>query len=224
MSKNYVVFSDVDETIIKFKSMLKFMDYFLFESEYSSKPAAEKKREEYIEIKRLVKTHEHTREVLNRRFYAMFSGIRQAELQDAAKIWLEDIFERGDLFIEKTLSEQKQHKDQGAEIVLVSGSFKDILGPIMKYMHADYLLCSDLQVKDGVYTGTLLQQVIGEGKWQVISKHIEGKGINLEDCFAYGDHESDLCFMEKVGNPVVVGKSESMQKLAHERNWKLIPA
>lgn len=224
MSANYIVFSDVDETIIKFKSMLTFMDYFLFESPYGQRAEAQEKKSEYLEIKRLVKEPSSSREILNRRFYAMFEGIQQSELQANARNWLEQVLASGDLFIDGTIQEQREHKKNGAELVLVSGSFKDILGPIVEYTGADYLLCSDLEVKEGRYTGNLLQQVIGEGKWQVISRHIEGREINLTQCYAYGDHESDLCFMEKVGNPVVVGRSDSMQKLAKERNWRFIPA
>ncbi|MDE8603479.1 HAD family hydrolase [Marinomonas sp. RSW2] len=224
MTQNYIVFSDVDETIIKFKSMLKFMDFFLFESDYTVHEDAQPKKEEYLEIKRLVKDPNQKREVLNKRFYEMFEGIKQTDLQKSAKAWLERILEQGNLFVEGTVKEHKAHKENGAELVLVSGSFKDILAPIVEYTNADYLLCSDLEVVDGKYTGNLLQQVIGEGKWQVISQHIEGKDINLSECYAYGDHESDLCFMEKVGNPVVVGHSESMKKLAKDRKWKFIPA
>lgn len=223
MSKNYIVFSDVDETLIKFKSMITFMDYFLYSTPYAKEPAAEAKRVEFEAIKR-ENTPSADRTALNRRFYAMFAGIRQTELQGAARTWLESVMASGDLFVPSALDEQRAHKAQGAELVLVSGSFQDILGPIRSYVNADVLLCSELEVVDGVYTGVLLQQVIGDGKWDVISRYIDGRGIELDKCFAYGDHVSDVCFMEKVGNPVVVGSEPRMVALAKQRSWRVLAA
>jgi HAD superfamily hydrolase (TIGR01490 family) len=223
MSKSYIVFSDVDETLIKFKSMITFMDYFLFQTAYAQRPEAEAKRLEFAAIKR-ENTPSADRAALNRRFYAMFAGIRQDELQSAAKIWLADVMASGELFVPSALHEQRAHQARGAELVLVSGSFQDILGPIRSYVNADVLLCSELEVVDGVYTGVLLQQVIGDGKWDVISRYIDGRGIELDKCFAYGDHVSDVCFMEKVGNPVVVGNEPRMVALAKQRSWRVLAA
>lgn len=223
MSKNYIVFSDVDETLIKFKSMITFMDYFLYRTSYAGQPAAEAKRVEFEAIKR-ENTPSADRTALNRRFYAMFAGIRQSELQSAARTWLAEVMANGDLFVPSALDEQRAHKAKGAELVLVSGSFQDILGPIRSYVNADVLLCSELEVVDGVYTGVLLQQVIGDGKWDVISRYIDGRGIELDKCFAYGDHVSDVCFMEKVGNPVVVGSEPRMVALAQQRSWRVLSA
>ncbi|RKH12988.1 HAD-IB family hydrolase [Corallococcus sp. CA053C] len=223
MSKNYIVFSDIDETLIRFKSMITFMDYFLYKTPYASRPEADQKRKEFQAINE-ANTPTADRAALNKRFYEMFAGISQAELQAAAKVWLQEVMDRGDLFVSSAYSEQKEHKSRGAELVLVSGSFKDILGPICSYVGADRLLCSELEVKDGLYTGTLLQQVIGDGKWEVISRYIAGKGIQLDACYAYGDHVSDICFMEKVGNPVVVGDSPAMLKVARERSWRVLSA
>ena len=221
MSNKYIVFSDVDETLIRFKSMITFMDYFLYKTPYAKRPEAEEKRKEFQAINE-ANTPTADRTALNKRFYEMFAGINQAELQEAARTWLKDVLAAGNLFISSAYTEQVEHKKKGAELVLVSGSFADILGPVVNMVGADRLICSELEVKDGVYTGVLLQQVIGDGKWTAIQRYIDGKGIELKSCYAYGDHVSDLCFMEKVGNPVVVGDAPAMLKVARERNWRVL--
>lgn len=224
MSKDYVVFTDVDETLIKFKSMITFMDYFLGESEYAASPAASEKREELAAIK-LANTPTADRAALNRRFYAMFAGISQTQLRREAKVWLGAILDRGELYVESTYEEQMDHKQRGAALVLVSGSFADILDPVREHVKADQMLCSELEVVGGVYTGVLLQQVIGDGKWDVIRRYLDGRDqVDLERCYAYGDHVSDVCFMEKVGNPVVVGDSPAMIELARTRQWRVLAA
>ncbi|MDC0708031.1 HAD-IB family hydrolase [Stigmatella sp. ncwal1] len=221
MSNKYIVFSDVDETLIRFKSMITFMDYFLYKTPYAATPGAEEKRTEFQAINE-ANTPTADRVALNRRFYAMFAGISQAELRERARTWMKDILARGELFVRSAYSEQQEHRKRGAELVLVSGSFEDILNPICEHVGADRLICSELEVKDGVYTGKLLQQVIGDGKWDAISRYIDGRGITLASCFAYGDHVSDLCFMEKVGNPVVVGDSPGMLEVARKRQWRVL--
>lgn len=223
MKDKYIVFSDVDETLIRFKSMITFMDYFLYETRYAATSGAEEKRKEFQAINE-ANTPTADRVALNRRFYEMFAGISQAELRESARTWMKDVMARGDLFVHAAYSEQQEHRKRGAELVLVSGSFHDILGPIYEYVGADRLICSELEVEDGVYTGTLLQQVIGDSKWDAISRYIDGRGIELDACFAYGDHVSDLCFMEKVGHPVVVGDSPGMLEVARKRNWRVLAA
>ncbi|MFZ5895438.1 MAG: HAD family hydrolase [Myxococcota bacterium] len=223
MKDSYIVFSDVDETLIRFKSMMTFMDYFLYETAFARAPSAADKRTEFEAIK-AANTSSADRVALNRRFYEMFAGIAQAELQSAANTWLSQIMARGDLFVPSAFEEQRQHKARGAELVLVSGSFRDILAPISAHVGADHLLCSEIEVKDGVYTGRLLQQVIGDGKWEVIAKHLSGRSVDLKACYAYGDHVSDICFMEKFGNPIVVGAEPRMMEIAKKRQWRVIAA
>jgi HAD superfamily hydrolase (TIGR01490 family) len=114
------------------------------------------------------------------------------------------------------------HKEHGAKIVLVSGSFKEILNPIMSYVKADHLMCSELELQGDFYTGCLLKQVIGEGKWQAIREYVRDKNVDLSACYAYGDHKSDLCFMSRVGHPVLVGNSEEMMSIALKNGWAII--
>jgi HAD superfamily hydrolase (TIGR01490 family) len=218
------VFSDVDETLIRFKSMLSFMSEFLFDSHYDDIDEYLAKRIEFNSIVELLKNPTISREELNRRFYGIFKGISQVILQKSAFEWIHSHINNNTLFIENTLAAYKEHQKNGAKIVLVSGSFRELLEPIQLYVNAEHLICSELELKNGVYTGQLLTQVIGEGKWAGISSYIHGKNIELSSCYAYGDHQSDICFMEKVGHPVLVGGSTDMKQIAQQRNWQLIPA
>jgi HAD superfamily hydrolase (TIGR01490 family) len=219
---NYYVFSDVDETLIKFKSMLTFMQYFLFESEYAQRNACHDKQNEFSQISLLAKNPKNNREILNRRFYQLFNGISTLELRQNANAWIEEKIRNDDLFVDGMFEEYQIHKRNGAQIVLVSGSFEDILSPIKEYVKADKLICSELEVVNEVYTGVLLKQVIGPGKWLGISDYLEGKSVDLSACYAYGDHESDLCFMEKVGYPILVGGAEDFRKFAQSKNWRIM--
>ena len=221
---SYYVFSDVDETLIKFKSMLSFMSEFLFDSAYADQDDILNKRTEFNTIAELAKDSRNSREDLNRRFYGIFKGISQKTLERSAFAWIHSKIDSGDLFIKSTLTAYQEHQRNGAKLVLISGSFEEVLAPIKSYVKADHLICSELEIKDGFYTGCLLKQVIGEGKWNGILDYIGEENIDWSSCYAYGDHQSDICFMEKVGHPILVGGSLDMKKIAQQKNWELLPA
>jgi len=221
--ERYIVFADVDETLIRPKSMIAFMNHFLERPPFAARPAAAGMRKEFLAM-RAAHTPSADRAVLNRLYYAILRGVSHDDLERAARAWIFDALMGGDLFIPSTYDELMQHKKSGAELVLVSGSFAAILSPIRAQIAADALLCTELEVIDGVHTGRVLQQVIGDGKWEVIRRYLNGRtDVRMEDCYAYGDHVSDICFMEKVGHQVVVGDSTDMLEIARQRNWRVLP-
>lgn len=219
---SYFVFSDVDETLIKFKSTLVFMSEFLFSSDYAKKNDFSDKQREFDTIVKLNKDSRNSREILNRRFYSIFEGVPQSVLQKFSYHWIQSKIDNEDLFIDETLKAHQEHQKKGAKLILISGSFPEVLKPIQEYVKAEHLICSELEVKDGIYTGRLLKQVIGEEKWNSILDYISGRNIELSSCYAYGDHESDVCFMEKVGYPVLVGGRHDMKEYARKNNWAMI--
>jgi phosphoserine phosphatase len=138
-------------------------------------------------------------------------------------VWLSQAMGRADFFIESTRAELAIHRAEGAEIVLVSGSFYEILAPICAHLETDALLCTELEMVGDVCTGSITRQIIGDGKWDAIRLYLDARAdTNLEDCYGYGDHVSDVIFMEKVGHPVVVGDSAAMLEIARQRNWRVI--
>lgn len=219
---SYYVFSDVDETLIRVKSMIAFMDAFLCNSSFINDRFFFDKQIKLKTIVQLAKNKSTNRQDLNRDFYYLFEGISKTILECEALCWVYTMIKNNDFFIEKVLDELREHQAREAKIVLVSGSFKEILTPIMSHIKADYLICSELELKNGFYTGRLLKQVIGKGKWQAIQEYIYDKNVDLSACYAYGDHKSDLCFMNKVGYPVLVGDSEEMVPIAKEKGWTII--
>jgi phosphoserine phosphatase len=76
------------------------------------------------------------------------------------------------------------------------------------------VLCARPEVRDGVLTGGLLGgPMIGEGKRAavraVLRAHPEAAA---RDCYAYGDHISDLPMLAEVGHPVVVGADPELAR------------
>ncbi|CDG17356.1 protein of unknown function [Xenorhabdus doucetiae] len=69
--------------------------------------------------------------------------------------------------------------------------------------------------------------MIGKNKKDAVLAFIRDKsGIKPEECYAYGDHISDIGMLEVVGHPTIVDHnkddSDPFVKLAKERNWNII--
>ncbi len=96
---------------------------------------------------------------------------------------------------------------QGAELALVSGSFAAVLDPLAEECGAGHILCTRPVVVDGVLTGEVDgAPVIGEGKRRAVRALLaRHPHVDPADCHAYGDHVSDLPMLLEVGHPTVVG-------------------
>ncbi len=220
--EEYFVFLDIDETLIRFKSMSVFMDYLLYEQCKLCLPDLKDRRLAFERLKRTSKDSSISRESLNVDYYHLFEGVSEVELDALADLWMRDKLGSDTVFISATFEACQRHRKKGARLILISGSFKALLTPIKENIHAEVLLCSRLEVINGFYTGNLSQQVIGKSKWTVISDYLRNKRVDLKSCYSYGDHDSDLCFMEKTGFPVVVGNNPILLERASQNGWQVL--
>ncbi len=212
----YLVFSDVDETLVSGKSMFDFHRFHLthrhglrgegdFRLIWDGLLAASAAGESRAEV--------------NRRYYRHYTGEDAAELARLGRHWFARYGAEPGFFIEDTLAALRRHRAAGAEIVLVSGSFPACLTPIAEFVDASHLLCTDPVLADGRYTGEITEPVIGEGKRSaVLALLADYPDVDPADCFAYGDHPSDLPLLECVGHPTVVGDHPELLRLMSLRS------
>jgi hypothetical protein len=77
-------------------------------------------------------------------------------------------------------------------------------------------------VVDGVYTGRSLRALHGRAKAAAVRELAEREGIDLAASTAYSDSETDLPFLEAVGNPVAVNPDRGLARIARERGWQIL--
>ena len=116
------------------------------------------------------------------------------------------------------------HKNEGHVLVLISGSVRYMLEPVIKDLEFDHLLCTDLEVgRDGFMTGKPKGPVcVDHNKKRLTLKLSEGIGLDLGISYAYGNHHSDLPLLELVGHPHVVEPSALLAKVAHQKSWPIL--
>jgi HAD superfamily hydrolase (TIGR01490 family) len=218
MTPRGIAFFDVDETIVSIKTMFDFYDYFLEALGYTPAEQDESRAKALALLRPGM-----PREQGNRLFYQRFAGHDAAEVAEIGRNWFADRLDRGGLFHRDVLAALDGHHADGLLTVLVSGSFRGPLEPLARYTGADRLLCTELEVRDGVYTGNVTRGMIGAAKADAARGLLVDSGIAAAGCFAYGDHMSDVGLLELVGHPVVVGPNPELIALADVYGWNRLP-
>lgn len=207
-------FFDVDNTLVTIITMFDFLEHDLA---VSGRPASDYSR--LMADLHARKKAGQSREQTNRVFYRTFAGRAESELRERGIAWFGSRLRTGRLFDGSVLARLYSHARHGTKIVLVSGSFPPCLDPIAEHVGADMVLCSRPEVRDGRYTGDLSTPMIGGQKAITARAVVSAHNIALRDCYAYGDHISDVPLMELVGHPMVVGNDPELRAHAATRGW-----
>jgi HAD superfamily hydrolase (TIGR01490 family) len=209
-----IAFFDVDETLISIKSMFDFYDFFLQAVGHSPE-----EQQRLHEQARALLRPGLPREQGNRLFYRRFADRKASEVADIGRRWFDQHLERGDLIHWDVLDALRAHRADGLMTVLVSGSFPVCLNPLTEYCQADMALSTELEVREGIYTGEVSRTMIGAAKAEAARRLIDRTGISAADCYAYGDHTSDLDLLRLVGHPVMVGDNPELAAVADQNGW-----
>jgi len=87
----------------------------------------------------------------------------------------------------------KRCRDEGQDVVLVSGALDFVLEHLVKYLGASALIANRLEFKANYATGRLLRPVVaGPEKARLIREHAKDNDYDLAECFAYSDSYSDV--------------------------------
>jgi len=117
----------------------------------------------------------------------------------------------------------KRCRDEGQEVVLVSGALDFVLEHLVKYLGASGLIANRLEFKANYATGRLLRPVVaGPEKARLIREHAKEHGYDLAECFAYSDSYSDVPMLSVVGHPAAVNPDLRLRRLAQAYGWPVI--
>ena len=218
LPKRSFAFFDVDDTLISVKSMLSFQEFWYRACNDSAGEA--RYRNDLREH-----VHEHACwRFLNRLYYQHFAGRAELDVIRRGKEWFVWASEQQpDFYHVPVVEELRAHQRAGREVVFVSGSFPALLKPIGDELSVRHILCTQMEVNDGRYTGEILPpQTIGEGKVVALQQFLAKQGVSADACYAYGDDLSDLPMLKAVGEPVVVGGGRGLEPHARAHGWRVV--
>ena len=114
------------------------------------------------------------------------------------------------------------HRAAGREVVIVSSSGAEMVGPIGEMLGVDRVVATRMVTVDGRYTGEIDFYAYGENKAAAMREVAAEKGWDLADCWAYSDSVTDLPMLSAVGHPTAVNPDRGLRKAAAERGWPVL--
>jgi putative phosphoserine phosphatase/1-acylglycerol-3-phosphate O-acyltransferase len=120
-------------------------------------------------------------------------------------------------------SEINYHRQNRAEIVILSSAIIQICKPLGSYIGADNIICTVMDVADGVFKGSAENKFCLEDEKRMrLLQYCEMRNYSLDEAFYYGDSISDLSALEVVGHPVCVQPDRKLSRIAHENGWRIL--
>lgn len=118
----------------------------------------------------------------------------------------------------------RERRERGERIILLSGTLQPLLETIGERLGADAALGTQLEQRDGRYTGRSLEPICqGQGKAERLRAYLgrAGSDVDLSASCGYADSIFDLPALEMVGHPVAVYPDEQLAALAAQRGWEV---
>jgi HAD superfamily hydrolase (TIGR01490 family) len=116
----------------------------------------------------------------------------------------------------------REHKREGHQVVLLSGSLDFLLEPFKGYVGADHLIAARMEVAGGKLTGRIEGDYpYGGLKATLIRHYAEEHGLDFTRSYAYADHHTDHEVLSLFGNPVVVNPRKKMLAIAEREGWEV---
>jgi HAD superfamily hydrolase (TIGR01490 family) len=215
-SRKYIAFFDLDRTIITINSGRTLVRYAY---EQGLMPVNDLIKGIYLSLLYRLNLMDASRIVDSMVTWA--KGVPEAMLKKVS----DDMFKASliNSINTRVVSEITAHKNNGGCVVILSSSIRPVCQIVAHHLGIDDVICSDLEVMDGIYTGYPEGKLcFGEEKTVRLNEYCRQKNSSPSDAWYYGDSFSDFHVLSAVGNPVCVHPDKKLKKAARARGWKIL--
>ncbi len=116
----------------------------------------------------------------------------------------------------------EQHLRVGRKVWLVTATPIEVADVIASRLNLTGALGTVGEIKDGVYTGKLVGEILhGPAKAVAIKKLAGQEGLELERSWAYSDSYNDIPLLTSVGHPVAINPDAKLRRHARDHNWPI---
>ena len=151
---------------------------------------------------------------------AMTTGWDAAVVHDIVRETLHEIVDP--LVYAEAADLIEAHRAAGREVVIVSSSGAEMVGPIGEMLGVDRVVATRMVTVEGRYTGEIEFYAYAENKAAAMRELAAEQGWDLADCFAYSDSVTDLPMLTAVGSPTAVNPDRGLRRAAAERGWPVL--
>ncbi len=217
-SKNIAAFFDFDGTIYKGVIAFDFVKFAFGKRviKYSEALSLSK----FIYYYLLDKFNLAERRIINNRIYQSIKGRNSKELASASEKFFAQ--NSGKNFYKNVLEIIKWHKSKNHKVIIVTSALREIIGPAKKLLRADDIIATEVETRNGIYTGVIKELPIGDNRIISVRNYCKKHNINMEKSYAYSDHFSDIPLLESLGNAIATNPDKRLLKYAADKGWKII--
>lgn len=115
------------------------------------------------------------------------------------------------------------HRARGHTIVVVSSATPYQVEPVAQDLGIFHVLCTRLEVVDGVCTGRVLEPACyGPGKLHASEELGSRVGFRVSDAFFYSDGYEDVPLLEAVAHPYTLNPDARLMRHARGAGWPVV--
>ncbi len=211
-------FFDLDKTIIAKSSTLAFSKPFQAGGLISRRAVL---RSTYAQFVYLVGGADHDQMEKMRHFMSQLcAGWDVATVREIVGETLHNIVDP--LVYDEAVSLIEEHHLAGRDVVIVSTSGAEVVGPIGEMLGADHVIATRMEIEDGKYTGGIAYYAYAEEKARAITELAETRGYDLGRCYGYSDSVTDVHMLEVVGHPHAVNPDKELRRIAGSKGWPVL--
>jgi len=153
---------------------------------------------------------------------AMFKGLTEAEAEQAMSRFAEEVM--APRLHAGVIEALDRHKARGHRVVILSAALDPVVKALCHRVEADDCVGAACEVAHGRYTGRIDGPIPhANEKTRIAASYMARCGAAVADCWAYGDHESDLPLLRWVGHPVAVNPHPRLLAAAQRAGWPILP-
>ncbi|MEI2810185.1 MAG: HAD family hydrolase [Nocardioides sp.] len=218
MAPRTAAFFDLDKTIIARSSSLVFSKPFMAGGLISRRMML---RSAYAQFLFVVGTADHDQVERLRQFMTQLcTGWDVATVREIVGDTLHHIVDP--LVYDEAVSLIEEHQAAGRDVIIVSTSGAEVVGPISQMLGADDFVATRLEIVDGHYTGKIDYYAYAEEKARAITELAEQRGYDLAESYAYSDSITDVHMLRVVGHPSAVNPDKELRRIAVESGWPVL--
>lgn len=117
----------------------------------------------------------------------------------------------------------QEHQAAGDRVVVLSAALEPLVRAFCARLGVSWYAGAACEVRDGVLTGLIKGPIpYGEEKARLARCIASEWAVDLADCWAYGDHDTDISLLESVGHPVAVRPRPGLRAVAERAGWPIL--
>jgi len=106
-------------------------------------------------------------------------------------------------------------------LIAISGSSVEIVEEFARVYKFDFFRGTEMEIKNGIYTGKVLN-CPADDKKKIVKDFLKEGGLGLKGSMGIGDTESDISFLEMVEKPICFNPNGKLYKEARQRKWPIV--